>query len=422
MLKLFVNILWGYHVLFLIFLTGIKLSFSSGFFQVRKFFYWTKECFRTDKSDENSISPFAALTTALAGSIGTGNIVGVGLAISVGGAGAIFWMWVSAFFGMMTVFYEVALAQKFKGSDIGAFSYIKKLPKGKILCFIYGTGCVLSCLAMGNMAQANSFSTATQALNISPILSGVFLAVVMFFLSKKGIKAVAKLSEVLVPLMTLFFLAMCTVIIVKFRHNLPSVINEILAGAFTLEGGLGGGMFVAMKVGISRGVFTNEAGLGLSAMAFSNVSGKNPKELGCLGIFQVFMDTIVMCSVTGICILLATFTRSDEYLSITAFGAALGDFGFFGINLCMALFAFATMSATSYYGKIGINYITRGKGEFLFPYLFAIASFVGCVLPLEYVFELSDAFNGLLAIPNIIALIFLSKKIDKVYFTQKRLR
>ncbi len=407
-MKILSDILWGYHVLILILLVGIKFTFKSRFFQVRKFFYWMKQCFTGSKEDKSGISPFAALCTALAGSIGTGNIVGVGLAISTGGAGAIFWMWISAFFGMMTVYFEIYYSQKYKGLDIGAFSYIKKMPFGAALSLIYAMGCVLSCLTMGNMAQANSFSKAANSLNISPYISGAFLCVIIFILSQKGIKSVSALTEKLVPLMTLLFFVMSSMILFLFRHNLPSVFNEIFENAFSLRATLGGGMFVAMKVGISRGVFTNEAGLGLSTMAFSNVFGKTSKELACFGIFQVFIDTIVMCTITALCILSVGNARSGDFLSINAFEAGLGQWGYIGINLCMALFAFATICATSYYGKIGINYLSKGKWDFIFPYLFAACAFLGSILPLTQVFEISDTFNGFLAIPNILALIFIS--------------
>lgn len=414
-MNLVVNILWGYHVLILIILVGIKLTFSSRFLQIRDFCKWIKLPFVKDKNNKNGISSFEALSTALAGSIGTGNLVGVGLAISVGGAGAIFWMWISAFFGMMTVFAEICLASYFKNDKVcGAFAYIEKIGKRKTLAYIYGLGCVLSSLAMGNMAQANSVSSAMESFGVSPVVTGLILMTVIFVLSQNGIKSVSKITSILVPFMTLFFFALSICILLIYRKNIPSAISEIISSAFTLKGGLGGSMYIAMKVGISRGVFTNEAGLGISSMAFSNVQNKSPKELGYFGIFQVFLDTIVMCSITGLSILVATSERDVNYLVRYAFQNGLGNFGLISINICMALFAFATMTATSYYGKIGLAYISKNKMTNLFPYVFAIASFVGSIMPLGIVFDISDAFNGLMAIPNLIALLYFLCKIIKI--------
>ncbi len=413
-MKTLVDILWGYHVLFLIFLTGLRLSIRTSFFQIRKFPQVLKTVFKKEKAKANEITAFQALTTSLAGTIGTGNIVGVGLAISVGGAGAIFWMWVSALFGMMTVFTEIILSVKYKTKNtVGAFSYIEKIGKKKTLAFIYGIGCVFSCLAMGNMAQANSVSAALNSFGVPKYLVGVFLSIFFFILCKNGLKSVVKLTEKLVPFMTIFFFVLSIAILIKSRAQIPFAINEILENAFSLKAGLGGGIFVAVKVGISRGVFTNEAGLGLSSMAFSNVKNKTATQLGYMGIFQVFLDTTVMCSITALCILSSTGVRNGDYLVITAFESAFGEFGLISINICMALFAFATMTATSYYGKMGLSYISRDKLTFLFPYLFGLAAFVGSLMTATEVFDVCDMFNGLMAIPNIIAITLLMPKITK---------
>lgn len=413
-MKIIIDILWGYHVLLLIFLTGIKFTISSGFLQFRHFFRWLKASFVAEKTDDG-ISPFQALSTALAGTIGTGNIAGVSLAIVVGGAGSIFWMWISAIFGMMTVFAEVVLSAKFSKSGNGAIGYIEKIGRRKILAYIYALGCFLASLAMGNMAQANSVSVAISDWGISPIIIGIVLCIAVFTMSKGGIKSIANLTEKLVPFMTIIFFIFSILALYVCRDKIPSAIKEIFDSAFSLKAGLGGGMFIAMKTGISRGVFTNEAGLGLSSVAFSNVKNKNPRELGYLGIFQVFMDTVVMCTVTGLCVLVCTESRTGDYLVRTAFQTALGDWGSFGINFCMALFGFATMTATSFYGKTGLNYLSKGKLNFLFPYLAGAFAFFGSVMPLASVFDICDVFNSLLAIPNLIALTFLFKEVTKEF-------
>ena len=415
-MNLFVNLLWGYHVLGLILITGIRLTATTGFFQIRSFFSWMKYSLNLHppKSKEG-ISPFGALSAALAGSIGTGNIVGVAAAITVGGAGAIFWMWISALFGMMTVFAEVVLSVKFKNDHCkGAFAYIEKVGKGKILPFVYGVGCVLSSLSMGNMAQSNAVATGLNQFGVPFWVTGVGLGIFLFILTRKGLKGVTRITEKLVPIMTVLFFGISIICLVKFRQNIPGAIQEIFTSAFDIRAISGGGMFLAIKTGISRGVFTNEAGLGSSSMAFCDVEEKSPVKLGYLGIFQVFVDTIVMCLVTALCILCGTSERKGEYLVITAFSNALGPIGEKLIVVCMVLFALATVTATCYYGKVGLQYISKGKLTFLFPYMFAAAAFMGAIMNITRIFDFCDGFNGLMAIPNILALAMLSPLIPKI--------
>lgn len=419
--NLFVDVLWGYHVLGLILVTGIRLTLMTGFFQVRSLFSWLKYALCPPKR-KDGISPFAALSTALAGSIGTGNIVGVAAAITVGGPGAIFWMWISAFFGMMTVFGEVVLAAANRGGKSkGAFAYLEKLGKGKVLPFLYGVGCVLSSLSMGDMAQSNAVAKGMEQFGVSPWLTGIFLAVFLCYLTKKGLKGVTKVTGKLVPLMTLLFFGISAVCLWKYRMQIPGVLGEILDSAFSLRAGAGGGLFLAMKTGISRGVFTNEAGLGSSSMAFCEAEEKSPVKLGYLGIFQVFADTIVMCLVTALCILCATSERSGEYLVITAFENALGTGGKYLITCCMILFAFATTTATCYYGRVGLEYISGGRLTFLFPYLFGLSAFLGSVMEITSIFAFCDAFNGLMAIPNLIALAVFSPQVPRIIREESRL-
>ncbi len=408
------EILWGYHVLVLIFLIGVKISIDTRFFQVRRFFSWLKFSVNGDKS-EGGISAFQALSTALAGSIGAGNIVGVGLAISVGGAGSIFWMWLTSIFSMMTVFAEVVLATVYKKEGKpGAIAYISRIGKGKVLPFIYGIGLVCSSLAMGNMAQSNAFAVSANNLGIPMWVSGIALAVSLVFISKGGISCAVKFTEKLVPVMTVFFMVFSISLLTINRQNIPLVFNEIMEGAFSVKAGLGGGMYIAVKTGISRAVFTNEAGLGISSIAFANVKKTSAIKLGYLGIFQVFMDTTVMCTITAFCILCATDLRQGDALAFIAFENTYGDLGLIFINICTMLFAFATLTATSYYGKEGLRYLSKNKLTKYYPYFFGFAAFVGCNMTVGAVFEISDALNGLLAIPNLIALSMFLKRVVSI--------
>ncbi|MBE6730135.1 MAG: sodium:alanine symporter family protein [Ruminococcaceae bacterium] len=409
-MNLIFNVLWGYHVLFFITAVGMNLSFRTGFFQIRHFFRWIKYAFCSDKDSEGGINAFAALSTALAGSIGTGNIVGVAAAISIGGAGAVFWMWIAAFFGMMTVFAECALSVYFDdGKSKGAFSYIKRIGKGKILPYIYGVGCFLSALTMGNMAQSNAVAQGMAQLGVPPVISAVFLIVLVFLTSKGGIKFVSKLTEKLVPFMTLIFFIVSIALLFKMRDKIPCAINEIMEGAFSKEAFLGGSAFLAIKTGISRSVFTNEAGLGSSAAAFCEVKNKDPLKMGYLGIFQVFMDTTVMCLITALCILTGTHKRNGDLLAINAFSEVFGDFGRVMIVICMVLFALATVIASGYYGKVGLCFISKGKLNFIFPYAMALFAFMGALWRMDKIFMLSDIFNGLMAIPNLLSLCYFTE-------------
>ena len=421
-MNLLSEVLWGYHVLFLITAVGVKLSFSTSFFQIRHFFKWLKYSLFPCKEEKGKVSSFAALSTALAGSIGTGNIVGVSAAISIGGAGAVFWMWVAAFFGMMTVFAECALSVHFDdGESKGAFSYIKRIGKGKILPFVYGIGCTLSALTMGNMAQANSVSEGMHQLGVKPVFTAVIISFIAFFSSKGGIKLVSKITEKLVPLMTLLFLVSSMVLLFIKRENIPDALNEIINGAFSKEAVMGGGFYIALKTGISRSVFTNEAGLGSSAAAFCEVENKNPVKMGYLGIFQVFLDTSVMCMVTALCILSGACERSGELLLLSAFKNVFGDFGKVLISLCMVLFALATVIASGYYGMVGLSFISKNKLSFIYPLLSFTAAFIGSIWNIDKIFILSDIFNGLMAIPNTLSLAFFLPLVKEICSKEEKL-
>ncbi len=331
-------------------------------------------------------------------------------AISIGGAGAVFWMWIAAFFGMMTVFAECALSVYFDdGKSKGAFSYIKRIGRGKILPYIYGIGCFLSALTMGNMAQSNAVAQGMAQLGVSPLFSAVILFVLVFLSSRGGIKFVSKLTEKLVPFMTLIFFIVSIGLLFKMRNNIPNAINEIMESAFSKEAIFGGSAFLAIKTGISRSVFTNEAGLGSSAAAFCEVQNKDPLKMGYLGIFQVFTDTTVMCLVTALCILTGTHKRKGDLLAVNAFSEVFGDFGRVMIIICMVLFALATVIASGYYGKVGLEYISKGKLNFIFPYFMAIFALIGALWKMDKIFMLSDIFNGLMAIPNLLALCYFTE-------------
>lgn len=420
MLEFLADALWGWHVLVLILAAGLWFSIRTGFFQVRRVSLWVKTALGSPKEarGRGRVSPFQALTTALAGSLGTGNILGVGVAITVGGPGSLFWMWASALLGMMTVFAENLLAARHRGAP-GALGYIQTV--GRPLALVYGAGCCLASLGMGNLVQANAAAAACQRLGAPPLAVGAVLGVLVFWVARGGLACAARLTEKLVPAMAALFFAASLGVLWVFRTELPRAVASIFQGAFSLKAGAGGtaGMLLAMGTGVSRGVFTNEAGLGSSAFAYGEVEGRSPVELGCLGIFQVFVDTILMCTVTGLCVLCAPSAGEGAELVFSAFESALGPAGAGAAAACTALFALATVTAWSCYGREGLFYLTKGRGGDLFALAAAAAACLGCLLPLGAVFRLGDAMNGLLALPNLAALFLLSREVAEVVKGEK---
>lgn len=408
MLEAVRNVFWGYHVLGMILAAGIYFTVSTRFFQIRKAGRWFKTAVMGSRSQ------FQALTAALGGSIGVGNIVGVAAAITVGGPGSLFWMGVSSLFGMMTVFAENLLAARHKSAP-GPLGYLRSIKKwGGLLAGFYAVGCCLSSFGMGNMAQTNACAASLESFGVPAVVTGALTAVMVFFVARGGLRFAVRITEKLVPAMTLLFFLASLGVLWVFKENLPGAFQSIFEGAFTPKAGAGGGvgMLAAMSTGVSRGVFTNEAGLGSSSFAYEDVKDRTPVELGCVGIFQVFVDTIVMCTVTGLCILCCRSpVLSGAQLTFFAYGSALGPVGEAAVSLCTALFAFATVVSWCCYGREGLFYLTGGRGKTLYALASAGASFLGCVLPLTAVFQLGDAMNGLMAVPNILALFCRRKEV-----------
>ncbi len=403
--------LWGWHVLLLILAAGIYFSFATGFFQLRRTGKWLKTV------ATGSRSQFQAVTAALGGSIGTGNIVGVAAAITVGGPGALFWMWVSSVFGMMTVFAENLLSARHREAP-GALGYLRAVKVwGKLLAVLYAGGCCLSSLGMGNMAQTNAAAASLESFGVPVAVTGVLTAALVFFVARGGLTFAVKITEKLVPAMTLLFFAASLGVLWIFRDNIPAAFRSVFQSAFSLRAGAGGGAgaFLALKIGVSRGVFTNEAGLGSATFAYEGLRGKSPVELGYLGIFQVFMDTIVMCTVTGLCILCCRSPMLEgAKLTFFAYESALGQAGGWVVSLCTALFALATVVSWCCYGRESLFYLTKGRGKTLYGAAAAAAAFLGCVLPLTAVFQIGDAMNGLMAIPNVLALFWHAGEVRSV--------
>lgn len=425
------SFMWGPFTLILIIGIGIYLTFANGFFQI----FYCKDIFkntigsltRKKKKDSKGISPFQAVSTALAGSLGTGNIVGVATAISAGGPGAIFWMWVSAFFGMMLKYAEVLLAVKYRNVDENGFyggpMYVmEKGLKCKTLGKIFSILCVLASFGMGSTVQANSAAVALNSgFGFSKVIISIVMTVLFTIIIIGGIKRVGSTAEKIVPFMSIIYIFVSLFVLLKNASEIPSAFKTIIECAFdfraTVSGGLGYAMIVAMRYGVARSVFANEAGLGSSPMAHAASNAESPVKQGQWGIFEVFFNTIVMCTMTALVIMVtgALNTSADGgVMTLTAFSSQIGTIANFIIAFCTALFAFTTTMSWAYYGEQSIRYALGEK--LILPYrIVYIASIgVGGVCAMSLVWRLSDIFNVMMAIPNLITLVLLSPQVIKM--------
>ena len=441
------NFAWGPVMLILLVGTGIYLTLRTGCVQLRKFGYCMKHTVGTlfsgsNKDHGENLSPFQAMTTALAGTVGTGNIAGVTGAIFTGGPGAVFWMWFSAFFGMFTKFAEIALAIKYREVDEsgvhhgGPMYYIKDgLGKGwgwlaAIFAFIGG----LASFGIGNIAQSNEIAGAMlDIFHIGPVWTGIILAFIVAIVILGGVKRIGTVTSYLVPFMSIFYVLAGIFMIITHIPQIPGVLWLIVKEAFSFRA-VGGGVFgyaimLAMRQGCARGVFSNEAGLGSAPIAHAASSTDEPCEQAMWGIFEVFVDTIVICSITSLAVLLSgVYTGSlADYTSKGAAAAAAfnsllpGSIGGFIIEVSLIFFALSTILGWSYYGASCWEYLTHNK-TFVMVYkvIFSFVCIIGAIGSGQLVWDISDTLNGLMAIPNLIALLLLSGVIismTKEYFS-----
>ncbi|WP_197068307.1 alanine/glycine:cation symporter family protein [Candidatus Soleaferrea massiliensis] len=430
------DFIWGPFMLVLLVGTGVYLTFRTGFFQISKFGTVMKNTIGTlfsrkkkDKSDQN-LTPFQAVSTALAGTIGVGNIAGIATAIVMGGPGAIFWMWISAFFGMMTKYAEVVLSIKFretneKGQHIGGpMYYIEKGLHMKWLACIFAVLCTLASFGIGNMTQSNTIADAVQSnFQIPPYITGVVIAVIAGLVIIGGIKRIGKVTSAIVPFMAIFYLIGCIIVLVTNIGNIPSAFGMIFEGAFdfsALAGGVGGYVIMnAMRYGIARGVFSNEAGLGSAPIAHAASNTREPVKQGMWGVFEVFIDTIVTCTFTALVILTSGLWdggKDGAALTTAAFTQHLGSFGGMIVTIAIIFFALSTILGWSYYGERSLGYLSKDNQVVLFIYrvIFIFFIVVGSTMKLDLVWNIADTLNGMMAIPNLVALIGLSGVVIKL--------
>ena len=445
------DFIWGVPAMVCIIGVGFYLSCRTGFLQIRKFSYAIQttigRMFRKRNASDGALTPFQAVCTALAATVGTGNIAGVAGAIAIGGPGAVFWMWVSAVLGMCTKFAEVTLAVYYRetnkeGDLVGGPMYYIKNGLGKnwqFLAVLFSAFGVLTGFGTGNATQVNTITTAVNsallscglisegAVKTSNLIQGIIIAALVALILLGGVKRIGQVTEKLVPFMALLYIVLSVGIILFRIQALPSVIQAIFEGAFkpaAVTGGAVGSLFMSMKKGVSRGIFSNEAGLGTGSIAHACADTRKPVKQGMFGIFEVFTDTIVICTLTALVILCSQVPvgygqAAGAELTIQGFISVYGNWVSVFTAVAMCCFAFSTILGWGLYGARCIEFLFSEKVIKPFMVAYSLVAILGATADLGLMWNIAETFNGLMAIPNLIALFLLSGtvvKLTKEYF------
>ena len=445
------DFIWGVPAMVCIIGVGFYLSCRTGFLQIRKFSYAIQttigRMFRKRNASDGALTPFQAVCTALAATVGTGNIAGVAGAIAIGGPGAVFWMWVSAALGMCTKFAEVTLAVYYRetnkeGDLVGGPMYYIKNGLGKnwqFLAILFSAFGVLTVFGTGNATQVNTITTAVNsallscglisegAVKTSNLIQGIIIAALVALILLGGVKRIGQVTEKLVPFMALLYIVLSIGIILFRIQALPSVVRAIFEGAFkpaAVTGGAVGSLFMSMKKGVSRGIFSNEAGLGTGSIAHACADTRKPVKQGMFGIFEVFTDTIVICTLTALVILCSQVPvgygqAAGAELTIQGFISVYGNWVSVFTAVAMCCFAFSTILGWGLYGARCIEFLFSEKVIKPFMVAYSLVAILGATADLGLMWNIAETFNGLMAIPNLIALFLLSGtvvKLTKEYF------
>ena len=440
------NFIWGLPAMICIIGAGLWLTIRTRAIQVRKFGTAMNNTlgrvFEKKTAKDGSISPFQAVCTALAGTVGTGNIAGVAGAVAIGGPGAVFWMWCSAFLGMCTKFSEVVLAIHFReknaqGEYIGGPMYYIKNGLGakwKWLASLYALFGVLTVFGTGNATQVNtivsSIDTALTSFNlidadqvsVMKLMIGIIIALLVSVVLLGGIKRIGQVTEKLVPFMALLYIVLSVGVILLNIQNIPHVFRMIFEGAFSpraVTGGLVGSLFISLKKGVSRGIFSNEAGLGTGSIAHACSDTDDAVQQGYFGIFEVFMDTIVICTLTALVILCSGVPvnygqAAGAELTISGFISTYGNWVSIFTAISMCCFAFSTIISWGLYGSRCVEFILTSKAVKPFLVVYSLVSIVGATVDLGLLWDIAETFNGMMAIPNLVALFLLSGVVVKL--------
>ncbi|MGI6094495.1 MAG: alanine/glycine:cation symporter family protein [Lachnospiraceae bacterium] len=430
------GLLWDKNLLlFLLCGTGIFYTIRLRFIQVRKFGEGVRRLFsgfsmNGKAADESGMSPFQALTTAIAAQVGTGNIAGAATAIACGGPGAIFWMWVSAFLGMANIYAEAILAQEYKTTINGRVAggpvyYIRTAFKGtfgKFLAGFFSVAIILALGFMGNMVQSNSIGAAfNNAFGLNRILVGVIVAIIAAFIFLGGVKRIASVTEKVVPVMAVLYVIGCLIFLILNASAVPGAFRDIFVAAFSPQS-IGGGLIgitvqKAMRYGVARGLFSNEAGMGSTPHAHAMAKVKKPQDQAVLAMIGVFIDTFIVLTMTALVIIssgVAATGANESTLAQDAFNQTFGSFGNIFIAICLLFFAFSTIIGWYFFGETNVKYLFGEKAVKIYAAIVIVFIVLGSALKVQLVWDLSDMFNGLMVIPNLLALLVLNGTVARI--------
>ena len=448
------NFIWGVPAMICIIGVGLYLSIRTRFLQIRKFPYSMKvtlgRMMKKKEASDGALTPFQAVCTALAATVGTGNVAGVAGAIAIGGPGAVFWMWISALLGMCTKFAEVTLAVHFRETNAqgdlvgGPMYYIKNGldKKWHFLAYFFAAFGVLAVFGTGNATQVNTITTAidsalssfnaqpADAVKLVNLIIGVALAIIIALILIGGIKRIGNVTSKLVPFMAIMYIVLALGVIFFHIKSVPAVFASIIEGAFnpaSVTGGVVGSFFMSMKKGVSRGIFSNEAGLGTGSIAHACADTKKPVKQGFFGIFEVFVDTIIICTMTALVILCSGVPvnygeAAGAELTISGFTAVYGNWVSIFTAVAMCCFAFSTIIGWGLYGTRCIEFLFGSRSNKPFMVLYSLTAIVGATMNLGLMWSIAETFNGLMVIPNLIAVFLLSGvvvKMTKEYFAKE---
>ena len=400
---------WGVVLISLLLMTGALYTFKLRFIQFRMFPYFIKN---VKKGGNNG--QFRTICMSLGTAMGTGNITGVASAISIGGAGAVFWMWISAFFGMATVYAENSLSAQFTDKKVlGTMAYIEKGLGSKCLAAFFSICCILACFGMGGMVQINALSESVRnCTDISPFFLSLVLFLLIYAIISGGAKRIGSAAQILLPFATVLYTVLCIFVIAKYSEKLPYVFSQIINEAFGIKqaaGGISGyALSKAVSAGIRRGVFSNEAGLGSSPILHSSAENANNSAMqGMSSMLEVFIDTMLCCTLTAIVILCA----SDDNTVRTAFFHVMGVKTDIFLAVIMSVFALCTVIGWYYCGETAFKYLFKSRKAATFAFTFSLTASLGAIFKAESIWTISDIFNGLMAFPNLLALLLLFKHV-----------
>lgn len=438
--------IWGVPAMICIIGVGLYLSIRTGFIQIRKFPYAIKttigRVFKKQEASDGSMTPFQAVCTALAATVGTGNIAGVAGAIAIGGPGAVFWMWISALLGMCTKFAEVTLAVHFRernehGDYVGGpMYYIKNglSKKWHWLAYAYAAFGVLTVFGTGNATQVNTITTAINSAlmnfnllqadqaETSSLIIGIIITILVGLVLLGGIKRIGSVSEKLVPFMAVLYIILGVGVVLVNLEKVPSVFHDIITGAFNpsaVTGGVVGSFYLSMTKGVARGIFSNEAGLGTGSIAHACADTKKPVKQGFFGVFEVFADTIIICTLTALTILCSGVpvnygSAAGAELTISGFTATYGNWISIFTAVAMCCFAFSTIIGWGLYGARCLEFLCSSKVLKPFMVAYSLVAILGATVDLGLLWSIAETFNGLMAIPNLIGLFLLSGTVFKL--------